>query len=279
MKSKFGFLKSVAVTGFLASAFILQASAQSIVNVTSINPYIVPKAGYMMGTVNLNNSQVTTPNTNVVPTVAPTVPVVTSNNVCVPFLTSFHKLGDKGVEVAKLQAFLNEYNGAQLNTKGVYGPVTAREVKNLQFAYGIKVTGAQYEKTTDLINKLNCGSIVAKEGRTIYSPMYKGVTKSAGKVQVWTKGMKGLDLDNIYPNVPTQAQNTEPKGVINSLPGNNLPPTKIKNPVQDIMATSGDMTNGFQSDFDRIKENYKAYVLVFVLVLALFWFLRKAATE
>jgi peptidoglycan hydrolase-like protein with peptidoglycan-binding domain len=277
MKSKFGFLKSVAVTGFLASAFILQASAQSIVNVSSINPYIVPKAGYMMGTVNLNNSQVTTPNTNVVPTVVPTA--TTSNNVCVPYLTSFHKLGDKGVEVAKLQAFLNEYNGAKLNTKGVYGPVTAREVKNLQYAYGIKTTGAQYQKTTDLINKLNCGSIAAKEGRTIYSPMYKGITKSAGKVQVWTKGMNNLDLDNIYPNVPAQVQNTEPTGVINSLPGKNVPPTKIKSPAQDILATSSDMTGGFQSDFDRIKENYKAYVLVFVLVLALFWFLRKAATE
>lgn len=264
-------LKLVSAIGaFVFGAFFMQANAQGT-TVGSSPWYSTGYLNYMMGTVNLtgsNTQNVVPVPTNTTPVQVPVVvPVVVKN--CPAYITSFHKYGDKGVDVAKLQMFLNEFNGAKLNGKGVFGPATMREVKNFQYNYGVKVTGAQYEKTTALINALNCGNI-AKKDRKVFTGSMATVYSNPGITTI-----KSGTISNIYPN-PT------PVNVVKEYPTK----TVIKSPMvgspsgATLTATT---TNSFftnlSNDWDKIKENYKAYVLVFLLVLALFWFLRKAATE
>lgn len=270
MQSKFTLKKVVASAVFLFSAFVLQASAQGLFNVSANNGNLIQRyPSYMMGTVNINGGSFTQvkPATNTSTNIPPDQVVTTT---CVPYLTTFHKYGDKNPDVAKLQAFLNKYNGANLNTKGYFGPATQKEVKNFQYTYGVKITGAQYQKTTEVINKLNCGQL-AKKDRQIY--VGQKVVATANTLPKTTIA-KNFPLNNVYPNAP-QTETITPKGVVNSIP---------KKPVESLKlsttsTSTDDLFGNFKSDFDRIKENYKAYVLVFVLVLALFWFLRKAATE
>jgi hypothetical protein len=137
----------------------------------------------------------------------------------------------------------------------------------------------QYQKTTDLINKLNCGQIAKNPSRTVYA--------SKARVAVAPVKTTNITSENIYPN-PTRVQ-AEPSGVITSKPaGNNSQVVRNIPGANPSVNSDHDMVvdeegntfwGGLQDDVDRIKQNYKAYILVFVLVLALFWFLRKAATE
>ena len=157
MKSKIGF-----VGGLLAVFAILQG--------------VVFAAGtYNMGTVS-------------VPTVGPLVATTskatttiiaattTASTTCVNFLATFHKVGDTGEDVVKLQKFLNKYNNAKLNEKGYFGSVTMQEVKNFQYTYGIKTTGAQYQLTTEVINKIVCGKLAIKE-RKVCEALKIGIIK------------------------------------------------------------------------------------------------------
>lgn len=261
MKSKILFLSAI-----ILGAFFMKASAQSITNIYSIQPtyYGPTNQSYMMGTVSLPNVGYVPPQNTVPPVnvVQPTQPA----QACVPFITTFNKYGNHNADVAKLQQFLNRYNGANLNGLGFYGPATQQEVKNLQYAFGINPTGAQYEKTTDLINKINCGLVQPRQ-RVVYHGgsvgyVYNPKTSPSGNVP-----------SNVYPN---PGQNTQ-------LPGKTQSGTKtviINNGTRtNINASGSSITETLSSDFDSIKENYKAYVLVLVLIAALFWFLRKAATE
>jgi len=221
-------------------------------------------------------STTTTATSTTVITTGTTTSVSVTPANCPAYLTTFHKYGDSGVDVSKLQVFLNQTNGSKLNGKGFYGPATMQEVKNLQYTYGIKVTGAQYEKTTGLINSLVCGNInkrvPLKAGASISG--YMGtVTVGGGTVTVGKTKPTGI----VYPNPNSP--------VVKEYVKNNPNGMMVKG--ADVMGTSTKMTstttNSFwdnlKADFQKIKDNYKAYVLVFVLVLALFWFLRKAATE
>ena len=250
MKSKLGLI-------ILLGTFIAQANAQAmLVNVFPLYTYNTKPVNYMMGVVRLPNGTVST-NTNII---TGNVVGTTTATSCAKYVTTFHKLGDKGADVVRLQKFLNQYNGANLNEKGFYGPATMQEVKNFQYAYGIKPTGAQYEKTTEAINLVNCG-LISKKDRVIYKgqafvqPMNFGTTATVS-----------APVQKIYPNTSMSA----PTGIIKTVP--------VKTPVVKATNTNS-FFGGMSSDFDKIKENYKAYALVLVLVLALFWFLRKAATE
>lgn len=281
MKSKFKFVGGVCA--FVLGAFILQTSAQAQVSVSANSYRYDNNLNYLMGIVRLPNSNINSnTNTNTVNTTFVTQPatnavinpviIVTPVVVCPVYLNTFHKYGDRGSDVAKLQIFLNEYNGAKLNGQGFYGIATMQEVKNLQYSYGVKTTGAQYEKTTALINSLKCGNIPKKD-RVVFTG------RNLSLVSTTLKNSNTV-ITNIYPNSglsnPANAvvknypttKNT-PKGVLTGVPtGGEVKAT-----------TTNSFFDNFKKDWNKIKENYKAYVLVFLLVLALFWFLRKAATE
>lgn len=202
-----------------------------------------------------------------------TTTVATGTSTCVTYMTSFHKYGDNGPEVVKLQNFLNQTIGANLNGLGFYGPATMNAVKTLQNTYGIKVTGYQHEKTTALINSLICGNIALKQPVGV-----NGGTISGYMGTVSVGGGKVLSTNpNIYPN----ANAGTASGVVKNYPnkGDTMMVPKETNKATITATTTNSFWDNLKSDFQKIKENYKAYVLVFVLVLALFWFLRKAATE
>jgi peptidoglycan hydrolase-like protein with peptidoglycan-binding domain len=185
------------------------------------------------------------------------------NAVCPNLINNFHKIGDQGEEVAKLQVFLNQVNGAKLNGKGYFGPATQNEVKNFQFTYGIKPTGYQHILTTKAINDINCGKLPTRERKVF---MAKRVVYAPVSTQV-----------NYYP-VASAPVNTY-ENIVKEYPA----PKNIKltgSTTKEIStSTKSSLWENLQKDWHKIKENYKAYLLVFVLVLALFWFLRKAATE
>lgn len=269
---------------FLVGAMGVVAVLSANVNAQGASAYAVPyysnnpSLNYMMGVVNLGGQRTNVPvqiqtniPTNVVPVV---VPVQVSSSTCkTQALSSFHKYGDKGADVVKLQKLLNKFAGAKLNEKGFYGPATAQEVKNLQYMYGINPTGMQYAKTTALLNSLDCGSIQLKTRK-----VFTGNSVTIGNVSV-SSGTKAA-ITNVYPNPSAETAMNFSK-----FEQKNKKPTKIdtKNLEEFATTSNSSSTNSFFSglkgDFDKIKENYKAYVLVFVLVLALFWFLRKAAIE
>ncbi len=275
MKSKLGLKKSVAVIGLLVGSFAFQVNAETgtLTSAFPLFSYNYPVINYLMGIINMPSSGVVTTNvpTNVIVDTNTTVVTnpgnanvdVTTANICAKYTTTFHKYGDYGTGVVKLQKFLNKYNGAHLNEKGFYGPATMQEVKNFQYAYGIKPTGAQYSKTTQAINSLNCGLIVKKD-RVVYQGQAFVKNTSAVKVAAISPVVR------VYPNAPI-VKEVAPTGVVKTLPG--------KNSVAVRATSTNDFFSGIKSDFNKIKENYKAYALVLVLVLALFWFLRKAATE
>jgi peptidoglycan hydrolase-like protein with peptidoglycan-binding domain len=238
MKSKFVWSKLLAMSGFMFLGFFTQVNA----------------VDFNMGTVFLpNKSTVTSSSTS----------TATS---CLPVLTTYHKLGDTGPEVKSLQAFLNDYNGAELNEKGFYGPVTEQEVKNFQYTYGIKVTGVQHVKTTEAINKIKCGQL-SKLDRKVFTGVMAMATPSSQTISTYRYSQP----TNIYPNAPQ-------KNVLNNKKENLTNKNSQTGTTSTSTITSG-FVDGLKADFEKIKENYKAYLLVFALVLALFWFLRKAATE
>lgn len=189
--------------------------------------------------------------------------VVTATSSCPNVMNTYNKIGSYGVEVAKLQNFLTSVNGANLNGKGYFGPVTQQEVKNFQYTYGIKPTGYQHVLTTKMINDINCGK-VAKKARKVYMLSSTYSTKSpimSATASMGTVSNGGANLVKEY-QAPAKI---------------NLIGTGTTATV--TMATKTSFWENLNKDWDKIKENYKAYLLVFALVLALFWFLRKAATE
>jgi len=197
-----------------------------------------------------------------VATTTTVVGTTTTVSACMPLLTGFHRFGDYNAEVAKLQNFLEQWNGANLNGLGYYGPATTQEVRNLQYTYGLPVTGIQHEKTTALINNLICGNI-AKRDRMVAPKGYIASGMSVSSVN-FTGGK------NIYPNAGG--------GVVKDY-GSPKGETVKKGEKDATTSTSTSFFDNLSKDFQKIRENYKAYVLVLVLVIALFWFLRKAATE
>lgn len=84
---------------------------------------------------------------------------------CVPF-SMYHKKGDVGGEVAKIQEFLNEHIGAGLTVDGVYGETTLKAVKDFQSKYFEQIitpwvpffkpqpTGKFYKTTRMMANKI-----------------------------------------------------------------------------------------------------------------------------
>jgi peptidoglycan hydrolase-like protein with peptidoglycan-binding domain len=240
--------------GFLAIFAILQGTV-----------FAAPT--YSMGTISVpvGNTATTTATTTSPAPVMPVAVVATSTatSSCASYINTFHKLGDSGNEVVTLQKFLNKYNGAKLNEKGFYGPVTMQEVQNFQYTYGIKTTGWQHQKTTAAINNIVCGKLAVKD-RKIY--LAGGANNMVAQVTPVAK----VDTKNIYPNPKTPAK-TDTQAI-----------KSAATTTSTITATTSTPTGvyaNFKSDFEKVKENYKAYLLVFLLVLALFWFLRKAATE
>jgi len=247
MKSKFVWSKLLAMSGFLFLSVFSQANA----------------VDFNMGTVILHTkSLATTTTVNTVNVVNVATSTATS---CMPVLTTYHKLGDSGADVKRLQSFLNDFNGASLNEKGFFGPVTEQEVKNFQHTYGVKVTGVQHVKTTETINKLNCGKLTKLDRKVFTGHL---VMSSSNSQTIST--YKYSQPPRIYPNAPQKNVSLDKK-------------IETKNDKSAVSTTTSTITSGFidglKSDFDKIRENYKAYLLVFALVLALFWFLRKAATE
>lgn len=189
--------------------------------------------------------------------------VVVATSSCPNLINTYNKIGSYGAEVAKLQNFLNNVNGAKLNGKGYFGVVTQQEVKNFQYTYGIKPTGYQHVLTTKMINDINCGK-VAKKVRKVYMLNSTYTTKSpviSSTATMGTVSNSGVNLVKEY-QAPAKI---------------NLVGTGTTATV--TMATKTSFWENLNKDWDKIKENYKAYLLVFALVLALFWFLRKAATE
>ena len=186
---------------------------------------------------------------------------------CVLAGTTYNKLGDYGPEVVKLQNFLNDVNGARLNGQGYFGPVTQQEVKNFQYTYGIKPTGYQHVKTTQMINDIICGK-VAKKARLVYVAPKMSMTANTY-------------VKNNPVTVSAMPANTDGKNLVKDYAPKTIPTltgdTSIKSTTS--MATKTGFWANLQNDFTKIQANYKAYLLVFALVLALFWFLRKAATE
>jgi hypothetical protein len=111
-----------------------------------------------------------------------------------------------------------------------------------------------------MINDINCGK-VAKKVRKVY------VVPSTYKAYAPVSTGSGTSYTN---NVNLVKEYQVPAKI-------NLVGTGTKATV--TMASKTSFWENLNKDWDKIKENYKAYLLVFALVLALFWFLRKAATE
>lgn len=242
MKNLLSFLGAA----FFATVLFATASAQVSVSVvgsatSSVTPIV---QNVDLTNLPINNAQLIT------------------SGMCPNLINNYHKIGASGVEVAKLQNFLNQVNGAKLNGKGYFGPVTQQEVRNFQYTYGIKATGHQYVLTTKMINDINCGKVTKKD-RRVYSLASSYVIKSSAISGATTMGTvsKNLDLVKEYKN-PSKI---------------NLIGTGTKATV--TMATKTSFWENLNKDWKKVQENYKAYLLVFALVLALFWFLRKAATE
>jgi peptidoglycan hydrolase-like protein with peptidoglycan-binding domain len=239
--------------GFLAIFAILQGTV-----------FAAPT--YSMGTISVPVKNTVTATTTNPAAAMPVVVVATSSATtsCASYINTFHKLGDNGAEVVTLQKFLNKYNGAKLNEKGFYGPVTMQEVQNFQYTYGIKTTGWQHQKTTAAINNIVCGKLAVKDKKVYIAG---GANTTVAQV---TPTVAKVDTKNIYPN-PKTSPKTETQAI-----------KSTASATSTIVATTSTPTGvyaNFKSDFEKVKENYKAYLLVFLLVLALFWFLRKAATE
>lgn len=200
---------------------------------------------------------------SVTPILQNVVVATVATGTCPNLLNSYHKIGSYGSEVVKLQNFLNSMNGAKLNGQGYFGPVTLQEVKNFQYTYGIKPTGYQHQLTTKMINDLNCGK-VAKKARKVYMGAQKYISSNSGAFKPSTSSAissANKDLVKDYQNFVKNIQSgTSTTATVTS-------------------ATKTSFWENLNKDWNKIKDNYKAYLLVFALVLALFWFLRKAATE
>lgn len=260
-------LKRLVLVGAVVMFFFGAVNAQVSYPVNNLN--------YMMGTVSVPVQSVTSPTSSLpmTPVVVPSTPA--TSTACVAMLTTFQKFGDNSPEVAKLQNFLNTFAGANLNGKGFYGPATRQEVMNLQYAYGIKPTGAQFEKTTALINGISCGNVAVK-ARMVYKSTQGNYSYSA------PLSNSANEIENIYPNPDGMAQVkpiASPANTVVTKPVTKPAATTTVTNSTTSPATTSSFASNLKNDFEKIKENYKAYVLVFVLVLALFWFLRKAATE
>lgn len=199
----------------------------------------------------------------------------TTTGVCSQSVTKYNKFGDFGPEVSKLQYFLNEVNGAKLNGLGYFGPATLQEVKNFQYTYGVSPTGYQYVRTTQKMNDILCGNI-AKVARKVYvAPT--AVSVSVNPVN--TKAIAPMAANNLEVNKVQNIGKNLVKEYVPAIPKTIPSLTGSPTSVKVDMATKTGFWANLEKDFNKIKENYKAYLLVFALVLALFWFLRKAATE
>ncbi len=263
--------------GVITMFAVGSANAQ-ITKVESVYPF---SQNTFIQSNNSNNNQIYFPNVNqpssVIINTAPIFQPITCSN----YLNTFNKFNSSGAEMVKLQIFLNQFNGANLNGMGYYGKVTTQEVKNLQFTYGLPVTGKQYKLTTALINNLNCG-IIAKRDRKVFKPVLAVAHTN-----------KTIVVDHTTPNnkvtIYEKIKNTESK-VAELIAQNMVNADKNKEKMlqgkkaaTSTLATNTKSTTTFMSiinsELSNLKENYKSYLVVFFLVLALFWFLRKTATE
>jgi len=274
-------LKIASALGILSVfMLVLPTLAQNLVsgNVVGSNQLLIENR-------QTNTSALVTfyPNNSGIPgtstTVNPTTPTVPVNPVvppaCVNLLATTSSIGLMSPEVVKLQNFLESYAGANLNGLGYFGPATQASVRNLQYTYGLTVNGTVDNQTLALINNLNCGNIARKTpmfyGRTIGKQPSTTWSSGSGYSGTITTGATGT----VYPN-PTIGGTVSSGGIMQS------EATVTRSTTTATTSTStatSSFLGSFADDWEKIKENYKAYLLVFVLVLALFWFLRKAATE
>lgn len=209
---------------------------------------------------------------NTVVPVSTGTPVMLQTNTpaCLPYISVYNKLGAYGPEVAKLQMFLNQHNGSKLNGQGYFGPVTEQEVKNFQFTYGIRPTGYQHVLTTKMINDIHCGRVAVKPRKVYVEASDFMSTTNNGYVTPAPVVSNSVNMDKINNKSNDLVKKYQaPKTIKLVGTGTNATDT----------ATKTSFWENLKKDWAKIQENYKAYLLVFALVLALFWFLRKAATE
>lgn len=205
-----------------------------------------------------------------------------ATTTCVNLLTSYSKLGTENSDVAKLQNFLNANFNTKLNGKGYFGPVTKAVVQDFQYTYGINPTGYQYISTTEMINKINCGVVPVKALKNFTETKNLTVSNSSASSlipqNIIPSPVSAKPLSNTQPTKNIVKDYTQPTKVQNN---NKIPAVEGKPSDTTISASTTKMSfwDNLKKDWAKIKENYKAYLLVFALVLALFWFLRKAATE
>jgi peptidoglycan hydrolase-like protein with peptidoglycan-binding domain len=84
-------------------------------------------------------------------------PVAKNTATCPAYLSRFTSLGDRSVDVAKLQLILNVYENAQLPVTGYFGQRTKAAVMNFQTKHSIvPVNGEQFELTTAALNEAYC---------------------------------------------------------------------------------------------------------------------------
>ncbi len=89
-----------------------------------------------------------------------TVNAVQGTGACGALIGSYLRSGSKGAEVLKLQAFLNNTQGAKLPTTGTFGPMTTAAVKAFQKKFGISQVGTIGPLTMAKINTVNCGGVL-----------------------------------------------------------------------------------------------------------------------
>ena len=253
--------------GILLGSLSLFATVNAqITKVESVYPYSVDYFGQPSQTATTSNVVI--------------ISSVSGPTTCVNYLNTFNQYKSQGEEVVKLQNFLNDYNGANLNGQGFYGPVTVQEVKNFQYTYGLPVTGKQYQLTTSLINNIKCG-VIAKRDRVVFVQKLSSTVNTSFNYQYATKTTQMILREKV--------QNTESK-VAKIIAQNIIDASKNKENVllnisknKLTISTDTPATNTFasvlNSELKNLKENYRSYLVVFFLVLALFWFLRKTATE
>jgi parallel beta-helix repeat protein len=103
--------------------------------------------------------------TGEVGTTIPVTPTATNPTLVCPMFTGYYKKGSSGLEVRKIQAFLNKEIEAKLPVNGNFGPATEQAVKKFQEKYKAEIispwetlpasTGYWYKTTRMKANQLS----------------------------------------------------------------------------------------------------------------------------